>query len=83
MHLRDHNRGGSWQAAGAAQELADEVQMAMRLASEIFEDADTDKSGSLDVQELSQIIVHLFEKMGKELPQDYQESVPHQDPRNE
>ena len=70
----DRAKNYSKAAAGesAKREEEDEVQLAMKLAGQIFQDADTDNSGALDVPELSKIITNLFESMGKELPHDYQ-----------
>jgi len=43
----------------------------MKLAGQIFKEADVDGSGALDGGELCGIITQLFNKMGKELPHDY------------
>jgi len=65
-------KGSSEGTAAASDESEDEVHLAMRLAGEIFQEADIDNSGSLDVEELSGIVTNLFAKMGKDLPHDYQ-----------
>ena len=40
--------------------------MAMRVAGEIFREADVDGSGGLDAEELAGIITNLLARMGKE-----------------